>query len=120
MRKHEVCGKGGTHTCFGSIFTTDAKILNIYPTGLESVNTRKLQITANNIEVIPTYLYFLIPFINLFLKSCFSLPDPHFFSTSGNKKAANQFTSRLVPNPTANADHHAINKFRFQAINTNK
>lgn len=58
MRKHGVCRKQGTRTNAGGIFITGAKILNIHPTGLESVNSRKLQVIAANIEVIPIYLYF--------------------------------------------------------------
>lgn len=100
---------------FGGIFSTGAKILNTDPNGLEAVNVKKIQLTAANRGVIPTYLFFLnfLPSLGYYLYSAGVgfLSQNHFFlSTGGNKKLLNSFTSRLVINPMANVECHAVKK----------
>lgn len=92
-----------------------AKIQNTNPTGLEDVNDKKAQLTTTNIDLIPTYLFFLnsLPLLGYYLYSAgvgFPSQNHFFLSTGENKKLPNSFTSRLVNNPMANLECHAIKK----------
>lgn len=123
MRKHGVCGKWGTCTNFVGIIYHTCQNLEYW--SYRSWICKCQGITNNSswhrsdshlsllLNPLPSLDYYLA------LQKQFFPPKSTLFSASGDKKLANPFTRRSVTNPTANADYRAINKFRFQAINTN-